>query len=58
MNPGSSAGRRALPCTATISDPQSSVTSHASIGRSPSLTALIRTSGSFTQPLSCSAAPA
>ena len=51
MNPGSSAGRSTVPCTATSSDPHSSATSQASMGRSPSLTGLILTSGSFTTPL-------
>ena len=50
MNPPSSAGRRLLPWTATISDPHSSATSHASMGRSPSLIGLIRISGSSTPP--------
>ena len=51
MNPGSSAGRSTVPCTATSSEPQSSATSQESIGRSPSLTGLILTSGSFTTPI-------
>jgi putative oxidoreductase len=51
MNPGSSAGRRMLPCTATTSDPQSWATSQQSMGRSSSQMALILTPGSFTTPL-------
>src|SRR5579862_4014503 len=51
MKPPSSAGRRLLPCTATVSEPHSSATSQASIGRSPSSIGLIRISGSCTPPL-------
>src|SRR5580692_3815483 len=58
MNPPSSAGRRLLPWTATVSEPHSSVTSQASIGRSPSSIGLIRISGSFTPPLWPLAGPA
>ena len=45
------AGRSTVPCTATSSDPHSSATSQPSMGRSPSLTGLILTSGSSTTPL-------
>jgi hypothetical protein len=51
MKAGSSAGRKVVPCTATISEPHSSATSQASMGRSASLTGLILVSGSFTPPL-------
>ena len=58
MKPPSSAGRRLEPWTATVSEPHSSATSQASIGRSPSSMGLIRISASFTPPLWSLAGPA